>query len=387
MKAKLIEALIVAHCSGDESEFAKALLEITKDEEKKGNVALATQLSNAYKSGENTVISKGIVANNKKNNSMMPQAFQQMTAPRDKESMLELYEIISPEIELNDVVLPDKQKEILLQIIQEQKDAENLMKNNLFPANRLLLCGPPGCGKTITAQALANELNLPMAYVRLDGLVSSYLGQTSTNLRKVFDAVKGQNIVLFLDEFDAIAKKRDDSNELGELKRVVTTLLQNFDNMPPNVFLIAATNHQHLLDPAIWRRFNLAIVLELPNEEQREKLITKWIHELKIVAKLNINQIAKLSDGLNCAQIKELIIATAKKYFINKEKVSNDDIISILFQQLTLYSGNSDEMWNVIKIMNERGISLRVLAKATGIPHSTLNYRLNKNVKESSIDE
>lgn len=386
MKAKLIEALIFAHCSGDEGEFNKALVELTKDEENKGNVALAAQLSNAYKRGSNTEISKG-AANINKSNSIIPQAFQQTIAPRDKDSMLELYEILRPEIKLNDVVLPDKQKEILRQIIQEQRDAEELMKNNLLPANRLLLCGPPGCGKTITAQALANELNLPMAYVRLDGLVSSYLGQTSTNLRKVFDAVKGQNIVLFLDEFDAIAKKRDDSNELGELKRVVTTLLQNFDNMPSNVFLIAATNHQHLLDPAIWRRFNLAIVLELPNEEQREKLITKWIDEMKVVAKLNIKQIAKLSEGLNCAQIKELVTAGAKKYFINKQNISNDDIISILFQQLTLYSGNNDEMWNVIKMMNDRGISLRILAKATGIPHSTLNYRLNKNAKEVDADE
>lgn len=389
MKAKLIEALIVAHCSGDEAEFSKALIDLTKDEENKGNVALAAQLSNAYKRGSNTAISNGAVSNIKKSNSnaIIPQAFQQIIAPRDKDSMLELYEILRPEIKLSDVVLPDKQKEILIQIIQEQKDAEELMKNNILPANRLLLCGPPGCGKTITAQALANELNLPMAYVRLDGLVSSYLGQTSTNLRKVFDAVKGQNIVLFLDEFDAIAKKRDDSNELGELKRVVTTLLQNFDNMPSNVFLIAATNHQHLLDPAIWRRFNLAIVLELPNEEQREKLIIKWIDEMKVVANLNIKQIAKLSEGLNCAQIKELVTAGAKRYFINKRKVSNDDIISILFQQLTLYSGNNDEMWNVIKMMNDRGISLRILSKATGIPHSTLNYRLNKNAKEGESDE
>ena len=161
-------------------------------------------------------------------------------------------------------------------------------------------------------------------------------------------------------------RKRDDSNELGELKRVVTTLLQNFDSMPPNVFLIAATNHQHLLDSAIWRRFNLAIVLELPSEEQREKLVIKWIDEMKIESKLNINQIAKLSEGLNCAQIKELITATAKRYFTNKQNISDNDIISILLQQLTLYSGNNDEIWNVIKMMNDRGISLRILAKATG---------------------
>lgn len=386
MKAKLIEALIAAHCSGIEDEFNKALLALTKDEENKGNIGLATQLLNAYNGGVSTVISKGDPAT-KKSNSMLAQGFQPTAAPRDKDSMLELYEIIRPEISLNDVVLPEKQKEVLLQIIQEQGGAEDLMKHNIMPANRLLLCGPPGCGKTITAQAIAYELKLPMAYVRLDGLVSSYLGQTSTNLRKVFDAVKNQRIVLFLDEFDAIAKKRDDSNELGELKRVVTTLLQNFDNMPANVFLIAATNHQHLLDPAIWRRFNLAIILELPNEEQRDKLIIKWLNEMKVDAKLDVKQISKLTEGLNSAQIKELVTATAKKYYTNQQKLDNDDIISILLQQLTLFSGNSDEMWSVLKKMNERGIGLRKLAKATGMPHSTLNYRLNKKEKDGDISE
>jgi len=384
VKAKLIEALIVAHRSGIEEEFNNALLALAKDEENKGNVGLATQILNAY-NGTTTAISKSCL-DTKKNHSTFTPSFQPTAAPRDKDSLLELYEIIRPEISLDDVVLPDKQKEVLLQIIQEQSAAEDLMRHNLRPANRLLLCGPPGCGKTITAQAIAHELKLPMAYVRLDGLVSSYLGQTSTNLRKVFDAVKNQRVVLFLDEFDAIAKKRDDANELGELKRVVTTLLQNFDNMPPSVFLIAATNHQHLLDPAIWRRFNLAIILELPNEEQRDKLIKKWLEEMKINVNLDIKQISKLTEGLNSAQIKELVNATAKKYFTGDHKIDNDDIISILFQQLTLYSGNSDEMWNVIKRMNERGIGLRKLAKATGMPHSTLNYRLNKKGKDGDLD-
>ncbi|PKM83668.1 MAG: ATP-binding protein, partial [Firmicutes bacterium HGW-Firmicutes-13] len=178
----------------------------------------------------------------------VPQASQNNT-PRDKDSLLELYEIVKSDVDLDEVVLPESQKKILKQVIEEQKNSDNLRKHNMTPVNRVLLCGPPGCGKTMTAYALGKELNLPIAYVRLDGLISSYLGQTSTNLRKVFDSVRNQRIILFLDEFDAIAKKRDDTNELGELKRVVTTLLQNFDNMPTNVFLIAATNHDHLLDP------------------------------------------------------------------------------------------------------------------------------------------
>ncbi|MDD4238032.1 MAG: ATP-binding protein [Desulfotomaculaceae bacterium] len=385
MKAELIENLVLAHCSGDENEFNKALTALAADEEKKGNVRLAAQLVNAYKNGKKkSFISKPDLSS--QSTSLLSQGFQQTATPRDKDSMLELYELIKSNVSINDVVLPLKQKEVLLQIVQEQTHSEELMKHNIIPANRLLLCGPPGCGKTITAKAIAHELNLPMAYVRLDGLVSSYLGQTSTNLRKVFDAVKGQHIVLFLDEFDAIAKKRDDANELGELKRVVTTLLQNFDNMPSNVFLIAATNHQHLLDPAIWRRFNLAIVLELPDEEQRITLIIKWLSEFKVYGEINEKKIAKITEGLSCAQIKELITAAAKKYYTNREKIDSDDVITILIQQLTLYSGNNEEIWNVLKSMNEKGVALRTLAEATGIPHTTLNYRI-KNIKEGGLND
>ena len=148
-----------------------------------------------------------------------------------------------------------------------------------MPTNRILLCGPPGCGKTLTANAIASEIGIPVAYVKLDGLISSYLGQTGTNIRKIFDYVKNKRIVLFLDEFDAIAKKRDDANELGEMKRVVMTLLQNMDAMPANVFLIAATNHHHLLDSALWRRFDISLFLELPNTIQRGGIIRRFLSE------------------------------------------------------------------------------------------------------------
>jgi len=201
MKAELIEKLIAAHCSGDENNFIQALKMLTKDEEKKGNIPTASRLMRAYENKK-----KSESANSDFSSSIT--AFSsQMSAPRDKDSLLELYEIIQSEISFDDVVLPENQKKIFEQIISEQKNAEELLKHNMLPVNRVLLCGPPGCGKTMTAYALGRELNLPIAYVRLDGLVSSYLGQTSTNLRKVFDSVKNQRIILFLDEFDAIAKK------------------------------------------------------------------------------------------------------------------------------------------------------------------------------------
>ncbi|NPV89873.1 MAG: ATP-binding protein [Firmicutes bacterium] len=374
MKADLIENLIVAHCSGDESKFKDAIEILAGDEEKKGNVPLARRIRNAYKLKK--VSDKRSIETPLDTMSFSPQ-MAQGSAPRDKDSLLELYEIVESNVRLSDVILSDSQKQIIEQVISEQKNSDELLKHNIAPSNRLLLCGPPGCGKTITAYAIGNELSMKIAYVRLDGLISSYLGQTSTNLRKVFDSVRNQRIILFLDEFDAIAKKRDDSNELGELKRVVTTLLQNFDNMPNNVFLIAATNHDHLLDPAIWRRFNVTVTLDLPNNEQRQTLFKKWLSEHDVDIKLDYALLAKISEGLNGAQIKELANATVKKYFIEKH-LKTEDVTIILLQQLTKYSGDNEEAMKVIVDMIERGVSTRQIAKALGTPHTTLDYQLKK---------
>lgn len=376
MKASLIINLIAAHCSGIESEFKKALIDLAEDEEKKGNVSLASQLRSTYESGKKP--KRNYMDMYPSNNMISPQGIHPNVAPRDKDTMLELYEIINPDVRLDDVILPPKQKQAIWELIEEQKNIEKLLKRNIQPSNRLLLCGPPGCGKTMTAKAIAAELGLPIAYIRLDGLVSSYLGQTSANLRKVFDAVRNQRIVLFLDEFDAIAKKRDDTNELGELKRVVTTLLQNFDNMPNNVFLIAATNHQHLLDPAVWRRFNISIILNLPDKDQREALISRWFEEYGVKAELDIDLLSKVTERMNCAQIQELVRAATKHYFIANEEISTEEVISILLRQLSFYSEGSEEFLSTLKRLKANGVSLRALEKATGIAKSTLSYKLKE---------
>lgn len=386
MKAALIEKLIKAHCSGIEEEFGKAVEALAYDEEKKGNLQLSKLIKQAY-NGKNPNSTLMGSQQSKKHTNMTAQSTGTTTfTPRDKESMLELYDVVKSNIALKDVILPDNQRELITQILEENKKNENLIKNGLEPANRLLLCGPPGCGKTMTAHAIAHELNLPLAYVRLDGLVSSYLGQTSINLRKVFDSVKNQKVVLFLDEFDAIAKKRDDENELGELKRVVTALLQNFDNLPVHVFLIAATNHEHLLDPAIWRRFNYAIRLDLPDTTQRETLIRKWLNDYKVVNKVNIKSIANITLGRNTSQLKELVLSAAKIYFTSNKEITNEDIIRLLFQQLSNNSNARDKTEILLELKN-KGISIRQLSRALGIPHSTLSYQLGKdNKEEENID-
>lgn len=385
MKANLIIDLISAHCSGNESSFKAAIEALAKDEERKGNVRISNMIYDAYKSKSSTLIKKpqidqppiGIIDQSVIKKSIIP--------PRDKDSLLELYDILYPDISLSDVVLPENQKRLLLQILAERKNNRKLIEHNLPSSNRLLFCGPPGCGKTVTAQAIAHELNLPMAYVRIDGLISSFLGQTSVNLRKVFSSVNDLNIVLFLDEFDSIAKKRDDGNEMGELKRVVTALLQNFDNMPSNVFLIAATNHEHLLDPAIWRRFNHIINIGYPNEAQRAELIYKWINEYSVKTDVDIQKITALTADCSAAQIKELVVSIAKRYVINNRAITMLDLIELLIQQMTNNSNGAGIVDAAAKL-STKGVSIRTLAKVIGIPHNTLNYQINKLLKGKEGD-
>lgn len=375
MKAELVENLIVAHCSGNEQQFSDALNKLIKDEEKKGNMLTATRFRKAYE--QKKEIERPVFDHSVGSSAVFYSSASQAAVPRDKDNLLELYEIVFSETSLDEVVLPGNQKTIIQQFVDEQNNTANLKKHNIPVSNRLLLCGPPGCGKTMTAYAIGNALKLPIAYVRLDGLVSSYLGQTSTNLRKVFDSVKNQRIILFLDEFDAIAKKRDDTNELGELKRVVTTLLQNLDNLPSNVILIAATNHEHLLDPAIWRRFNFTINLDLPTVEQRRALIQNGLSKYGIKSKIDVSTIAKVTEGMSGALIEELILAAAKKYLLDGS-LKTVDVTAILIQQKTKYSDNNEESMKTICEMLDNGVSLRTAATALGISHSTLEYQVKK---------
>ena len=385
MKAELIANIITAHCSGDESKFKAAVDELAADEDRKGNVRVSSLLLAAYKGKKTTLIKKPDVMSAPEGG-FAAQSAGGTFAPRDKDSLLELYDIIRPTVSLDDVVLPANQRKLLLQSLQEHNENAKLAEHNLPVANRLLLCGPPGCGKTMTANAIAHELGLPMAYVRLDGLVSSYLGQTSVNLRKVFTSVGTMPIVLFLDEFDAIAKKRDDGNEMGELKRVVTALLQNFDNMPDNVFLIAATNHEHLLDPAIWRRFNYVINFGYPDDEQRAELIGRWLAEYRVEHNLDIKKLTALTVDRSTAQIKELVISVAKRYVTTDKAVTMDDFIELLIQQLT-NNANGTGIVEVAADLNKKGASVRTLAKILKMPHNTLSYQINKINKEDDVTD
>lgn len=208
------------------------------------------------------------------------------------------------------------------------RDAENLEKlqaHGLSGRMNMLMSGPPGTGKSLIAGHIAAKLNKPFYVVRLDSLVSSLLGDTAKNIRSVFDYVASSNGVLFLDEFDAIAKVRDDQNELGELKRVVNTLIQNIDALDDKAILIAATNHADLLDSAIWRRFPYKMQFHVPNKDLRKHLWGHFLFQDDFDDTL-VTTLSKISQNLSGAEIETLAISARRQAILCDSEIDTTAI-------------------------------------------------------------
>jgi SpoVK/Ycf46/Vps4 family AAA+-type ATPase len=177
---------------------------------------------------------------------------------------------ITPRRTIGELVLSPSIRQAVDELVQEHHRSDLLRSYNLQPRNRLLLTGSPGNGKTSLAEALATALMVPFVIARYDGLITSYLGETATRLRRLFEFAHTRRCVLFFDEFDTLGKERGDIHETGEIKRVVSSLLLQIDDLPPHVVVVCATNHPELLDRAVWRRFQLKLELAPPDRQQIE---------------------------------------------------------------------------------------------------------------------
>ena len=197
----------------------------------------------------------------------------------DIEANQPLFEEIAPVPYPRYPVLSPTVESELNRFVELNRMSGELSSIGVEPPCTLLLYGPPGCGKTMSAVAVASSLGLPTMVVRLDSLLGSFLGNSAKNLRRVFDSALSRPCVLLLDEFDAIAKMRDDAQEVGEVKRLVGSLLQNFDRLGDRQIVVAATNHHHVLDPAIWRRFDVALSVDIPTRAQISGIMTSVIPE------------------------------------------------------------------------------------------------------------
>lgn len=253
------------------------------------------------------------------------------TKPVDQESRMDIVNITYPPNEVSRIVLNKHTEYEIEEFIKLYEKRNNLIKSGLELSNSLLLYGPPGCGKTTLASYISYKTQLPLVVARLDALVSSLLGSTAKNIRKIFDYASKRECILFLDEFDVIAKLRDDKNELGELKRVVNSLIQNIDELSESSILIAATNHHELLDDAIWRRFSRVITLEQPEKEEIEILMTSLLENVNtnfLGKKKKLNSLIKELYGFSHADIKNIITTALKKTIINeRECLYNWDIL------------------------------------------------------------
>lgn len=199
--------------------------------------------------------------------------------PVDLDSRLQLVRHeVAPELEVEPIFSVTVNAQ-LQQLVAERKGAAQLLAAGLTPSRTVLFTGAPGVGKSLAARWLARELLLPLLTLDLSAVMSSFLGRTGNNLRYVLDYAKGVPCILLLDELDAIAKRRDDTTEVGELKRLVTVLLQEIDDWPPEGLLVAATNHPALLDPAVWRRFELNVEFPMPDEKALEAAVRVFMGE------------------------------------------------------------------------------------------------------------
>jgi SpoVK/Ycf46/Vps4 family AAA+-type ATPase len=232
------------------------------------------------------------------------------------------------------LLLEDDQDEILSRFVAEAKQADSLSRAGLGSRFNLLLSGPPGTGKTFIAGHIASRLGLPFHVVRLDSVISSLLGDTAKNIRALFDFANHGPGFLFIDEIDAVAKKRDDGRELGEIKRVVNALIQALDTLDERTVVVAATNHAHLLDPAIFRRFPYRIEAPLPDEKMREALWSLYLYQDQ--PRPEAGPLARISSGLSCSDIRELSLSARRTAFIHKRDL---DICAVAAAVLTSEEG------------------------------------------------
>lgn len=229
------------------------------------------------------------------------------TPPVDRERNLPLLDLREPVRRLEDVVLADETRAAVEKVLQEHHHQERLASYGLRAADRLLFYGPPGCGKTLTAEVIASELGLPLAVARIDAVVSSYLGETAANLRKVFDFAAANAAVVLFDEFDALAKERADEAEHGELRRVVNAVLQMMDAYVGRSVLIAATNHEAMLDLAVWRRFEEVLLFEPPNIEQLRRLLALKLRGVRREFEVEDTAVTALFEGMTHADVERVL--------------------------------------------------------------------------------
>lgn len=291
--------------------------------------------------------------------------------PVDLESRLQLLRIEDmPVLEVEPIWEPGTRR-ALDQVVSERRRTEELIREGLSPTRSIMFTGPPGVGKTLAARWIARELHRPLLTLDLSAVMSSFLGRTGANLRHVLDYAKGVDGVLLLDELDAIAKRRDDSSDVGELKRLVTVLLQEIDDWPPTGLLIAATNHSDLLDPAVWRRFEMRVAFPMPADEAVRQAIDVFLGANKASNAWH-DLLAVALRGLSFSDI-EREVMLARRAAVTRD-ISIEDALGGIVQG-RVESLPRRERGQIALWLTEAGISQRQVHELTGVSRDTIRKK------------
>lgn len=318
MNATLLKRLFSAVQNGSESDLVAVCKRIVDEEKRLGHSILASNLEKYLRSTEKRKGSSG-------KNGL---ATSSLTAlPSSKRDSAPLVQVIAHENLRHQMVLPEIVERRFLRVEKEYAARTRLATYGLHARKRILLYGPPGCGKSLGAERLAWATGLPLHKVRFDSLISSFFGETAVNLRKIFESGEKQPCALFLDECDTIARARGERNDVGEVSRVVNMLLQLLEDYLGDGLVIAATNHYESLDKAIYRRFDEAIEIPMPGIKEIARLLKRTLSALGSEKTVNFDLLAGSLDGFSCSEVEKIAQNAAKRCVMGgRKKVSLDDL-------------------------------------------------------------
>ena len=315
-RSDLLISLVKAGSRGDVKNVQAAAEAIIAEEKAKNHNVLADRLDKALNySGMNG--SNARMLNNGN--------------ARRQEALIEQ----KPDVRIEDLVLSETNRRSCEEFIEEQHRASVLRAHSLEPRHRVLLCGPPGNGKTSLAEALAESLALSFFVVRYEAMIGSYLGETASRLKRVFDYARTTPCVLFFDEFDAIGKERGDTHETGEIKRVVSSLLMQIDDLPSYTIIVAASNHSELLDRAIWRRFQLRLTLNSPSQSDLKAYFEKSEKKMGKSFGKSPASIVKSLGAISYAEAEEFCRDVRRRYVL---AIGKKPLKAIVEERLDLWA-------------------------------------------------
>ncbi|MDP1557620.1 MAG: ATP-binding protein [Nitrosomonas sp.] len=310
--ATQIKALLKSHVDGDDALFLSIAMQIAAQEAKQGHGKLAKDIRDLIDEAK---------SNPHKNDSTP------IPLVKPKGELGHLLNVSYPKLRLVDMVLSANIETKLLRLIKEHKQVKKLRSHGLSPRKKLLLIGPPGTGKTLTASVLAGELGLPLFIVRLESLMTKYMGETAGKLRLIFDAIQQIRGVYLFDEFDSIGAQRGNSNDVGEIRRVLNSFLQMIEQDTSDSLLLAATNHSELLDHALFRRFDDLIEYDLPGKKEIIAALKSKLAVFK-TSKIFWTKAAEAANTLSYGDITRACEDAIRNSIIsNKEYVSHSDLM------------------------------------------------------------